>query len=204
MSLNYIAHCFSIGAATALLAGTAALAQMTQPPPVPQPQEYPSTAPTGQNFADRGFVAKAIEGNASQVQLGQLAERKSQSDDVKQLAQKLVSEHAQMNDKWFKPVGRQLGVSEPAGPSKKDKKIMEKLESLSGSEFDNQYLAMILKDHKQDLKQFQNEAKFAQDPNVKQIAEQAANVISQHLQMVEQVAKNHDVAVEESVKAPSK
>jgi putative membrane protein len=203
MSLTYIAHCFSIGAATALLAGTTALAQMTQPRSVPQAQQYPGTAPTDQDSADKAFVSRAIEGNASEVQLGQLAERKSQSKDVKQLAQKLVSDHSQMNDKWFKPVAQQLGVSEPKGPSKKDKKTMEKLENLSGSEFDNQYLTMMLKDHKQDLKQFQNEAKLAQDPNVKQVAEQGANIISQHLQMVEQVAKNHNVAAEEGVKAPS-
>jgi hypothetical protein len=42
---------------------------------------------------------------------------------------------------------------------------------------ENQYLTMILKDHKQDLKQFQNEAKLAQNPSVKQVAEQAANIL---------------------------
>ena len=53
----------------------------------------------------------------------------------------------------------------------------------------------MAKDHKQDLKDFQDEAQAAQDPSVKQIAQQGATVISQHLQLIEQVAKNHNVDV---------
>jgi hypothetical protein len=46
----------------------------------------------------------------------------------------------------------------------------------------------MVKDHKEDLKDFQNEVQVAQDPNVKQIAEQGQKIISQHLQMIEQIA----------------
>jgi putative membrane protein len=62
---------------------------------------------------------------------------------------------------------------------------------------------MILKDHQQDLKQYQGMAKLAQDPNVRQVAEQGAGLIEQHLQAIEQVAKNHNVAVGASTKSPS-
>src|SRR5947207_5478275 len=81
----------------------------SQPPSNPSaasPGAGPETAPTGQNFGDQAFVSKALEGGAAEVQLGQLAEQKSQSNDVKQFAQKMVSEHSQMGDKWFKPVAK--------------------------------------------------------------------------------------------------
>lgn len=146
------------------------------------------------------FVSKAMEGDQTEIQLGQLAEQKSQSNDVKQLAQKLVADHTQMEDKWFKPVSQQLGVSEPKGPSKKDKKLAEKLQNASGNDFDTQYLTIMLKDHQKDLKDFKDEASMAQDPNVKQVAERGAGIIQQHLQMIEQVAKNHNVAVDEKSK----
>ncbi len=54
----------------------------------------------------------------------------------------------------------------------------------------------MVKDHKQDLKDFQNEAQSAQDPNVKQIAQQGADLISKHLEMIEQIAQAHNVPVE--------
>ncbi|MGO9437859.1 MAG: DUF4142 domain-containing protein [Terracidiphilus sp.] len=160
------------------------------------PESSPGTAPTGQNFSDQAFVAKALAGGDAEVQLGQLAEQKSQSDDVKQFAQKMVSDHTQMGDKWFKPVAKQLGVSEPKGPDKKDKKLIAKLETLSGPQFDTEYIQAMEKNHKQDLKEFNEEAQSTQDPNVKQVAQQGATIIQQHLQLIEQVAKNHNVDVD--------
>jgi putative membrane protein len=154
------------------------------------------TAPTAQNFGDQAFVAKALEGGMAEVQLGQLAEQKSQSNDVKQFGQKMVSDHSQMGEKWFKPVAKQLGVSEPKGPSKKDKKLIEKLQGLSGEQFDTEYIQAMVKDHKDDLKEFKNQAQMAQDPNVKQIAQQGTSIIQQHLQLIEQIAQAHNVPLE--------
>ncbi len=42
-------------------------------------------------------MTKALEGGETEVQLGQLAQQKSESADVKQFAQK-ISDHSQMAD----------------------------------------------------------------------------------------------------------
>jgi putative membrane protein len=224
MQLKRIAYTLYSSAGAVLLAGVVALAQAPGGPPQqptapgqqPQaptnpgvgnqgmgPGAYPGTAPTGQDFAERAFVSKALEGGEAEVELGQLAQQKSQSNDVKQFAQKMVSDHSQMTDKWLKPVAQQLGVSEPKGPSKKDKKEIAKLQGLSGEDFDREYITMMVKDHQQDLKDFKDEAQVAQDPNVKQVAEQGSNIISQHLQLIEQIAKNHNVPVDGNAKEMS-
>jgi putative membrane protein len=209
MNAKQIPRKIGIVSAPILLAG-ALLAQNPggggggQQPNTPSQQQPPSatigtpgaTAPTAQNFGDQAFVTKALEGGMAEVQLGQLAQEKSQSDDVKQFAQKMVNDHSQMGDKWFKPVAKEIGVSEPKGPSKKDKKLIGKLQGLSGQEFDTEYIQAMVKDHREDLKDFQNEAQAAQDPNVKQIAEQGSKVVSQHLQMIEQIAQNHNVPID--------
>jgi putative membrane protein len=214
MIKNRISSRVLFGSATALLMGATLFAQVTpgggqqpgQPAPGQQPQQptsptagYPGTnpgnAPTAQNFGDQAFLGKAMAGGKAEVALGQMAEQKSQSNDVKQFAQKMVSDHSQMGDKWFKPVAKQLGVAEPKGPSKKDKKEIEKLQGLSGPDFDTEYIKFMVKDHQQDLKDFESEAQSAQDPNVKQIAQQGSKVISQHLQLAELLAKNHNVEV---------
>jgi putative membrane protein len=211
MTAKRIARKIGIVSAPVLLAG-ALLAQNPggggggQQPNTPSQQQPPSatmgspgagaTAPTAQNFGDQAFVTKALEGGMAEVELGKLAADKSQSPDVKQFAEKMVNDHSQMGDKWFKPVAKEIGVSEPKGPSKKDKKLIEKLQGLSGQEFDTQYIQAMVKDHKEDLKDFQSEAQAAQDPNVKQIAEQGTKVVSQHLQMIEQIAQNHNVPID--------
>lgn len=180
--------------------------QVPQQPAMPgtqNPGVIPGPGATSQDFGEKAFVSKGLEGDESEIAIGDLAQQKSQSNDVKQLAQKLVNDRTQMNQKWFMPLAHQLGVSIPNGPSKKDKKTTEKMQALSGNDFDTQYLTMMIKDHRKDLKEFQDEAKAAQDPNVKQVAQQGASVISQHLQLVEQVAKNHNVPVEGSSKQSS-
>ena len=213
MNSNRIAYRIFLIPATALLAGIVAFAQAPagqQQPGMPG-QQSPSSpsmsnpgnpdavagTPTGApDYAAQAFVTKALEGGAAEVQLGQLAQEKSPSNDVKQFAQKMVNDHSQMADTWLKPVAQQLGATEPKGPSKKDKKEIAKLQGLSGQDFDREYITMMLKDHQQDLKEFRDEAQAAQNPNVKQIAEQGSNVISQHLQLIEQIAKNHNIPVE--------
>jgi putative membrane protein len=197
--------------ASGLLASMTAMAQ-TQPggagqqPNMPGSQPTPATGSPGmdtgsqQAIIDQSFVRKALEGGAAEVQLGQLAQQKSQSDDVKQFGQKMVEDHTQLGDQMMKPIAKQLGVKEPKGPSKKDKELIAKLEGLSGQQFDEEYIKAMLKDHRQDLKEFKDEAQMAQDPNVKQAAQEGAGMISQHLQLIEQIAQNHNVAIEDKAK----
>jgi len=220
MGLRRIAYRMGLILTMAVLAGAVAVAQMPpgggqqpgagqqmpQQPTLPGSQNrgaYPGPGATAQDFGEKTFVSKGLEGDQSAIQMGDLAQQKSQSADVKQLAQKLVNDHTQMDDKWFKPLANQLGVSVPKGPSKKDRKTAEKMEALSGPDFDAQYLTAMMKDNQKDLKEFQDEAKSAQDHNVKLVAQQGADLISQHLQLVEQVARNHNVPVEGSQKQSS-
>ncbi len=197
--------------ASALLASMTAMAQNQpggagggQQPSQQQPGQQPggpggameSAGPQNQQamqaMADQSFVKKALEGGAAEVQLGQLAQQKSQSADVQQFGQKMVADHTQLGDQ-IKPIAQQLRVKEPNGPSKKDKELIAKLQGLSGEQFDQTYINAMVKDHKQDLKEFKTEAQQAQDPNVKQVAQQGAQVISQHLQLIEQIAQSHNV-----------
>jgi putative membrane protein len=174
-----------------------------QQPNVPNQQPItPGTGTTGpdslanqQAIADQAFVRKALEGGAAEVQLGQLAQQKSQSNDVKQFGQKMVEDHTQLSEQ-MKPIAQQLGVKEPKGPSKKEKQLMAKLEGLSGPQFDEAYIQAMVKDHKDDLREFKDEAQTAQNQNVKQAAQQGAGVISQHLQMIQQIAQSHNVATD--------
>ena len=142
---------------------------------------------------DKAFVKKALEGGNAEVKLGQLAEQKSQSEDVKQFGQKMVNDHTQLGDQ-MKPIAQQLKVSVPTGIPAKDQMLYSKLEKLSGSEFDREYIKAMLKDHQEDLKEFKKEASTGKNPEVKQAAQQGSTVISQHLSMIQQIAQKHQVS----------
>jgi len=200
-----------LGSTTIFLASAMAIAQTQPGSPGGQqqptsPQQSPSSMGTAgpssgisdqQSMMDQAFVRKALEGGNTEVQLGQLAQQKAQSDDVKQFAQRMVQDHTQLGDQ-MKPLAQQLGVNEPKGPSKKDKELMAKLQGLSGQQFDDAYIKAMLKDHKQDLKEFKDVAETTQNPNVKQAAQQGAGMISQHLQLIQQIAQSHNITDDKS------
>jgi putative membrane protein len=192
-------------AGAVLLCGSMGLAQMNQPSTGPAgqtPGQNPAMDPqlNGMQAAgqaspmDKMFVAKAMQGGMAEVQLGQLTLQKSSDDQVKQFAQHMIDEHTRMIDQ-MKPVAQQLGVSVPNKVSKKDTKTMAKLEGLSGSAYDQAYIQDMVKDHKQDLSDFQTEASSGQDQTTKDAANQGSKIISQHLQMIEQIAKDRNVAM---------
>jgi putative membrane protein len=52
----------------------------------------------------------------------------------------------------------------------------------------------MLKDHKKDNKEFQMEASNGQNPQEKEAAMQGDQIIKQHLQLAEQLAKAHNIA----------
>src|SRR5260370_35142461 len=77
-----------------------------QQPNMPNQQPVsPSTGTMGpdslanqQAMADQAFVRKALEGGAAEVQLGQLAQQKAQSEDVKQFGHKMGENHTHSSE----------------------------------------------------------------------------------------------------------
>jgi putative membrane protein len=207
--------------AAALLAGAAALTQqqpggmgqqpMPGQPPGQQPGQQPGQGPgtgvavpgmgssTAPAVADQAFVRAIMESDAAEVQLGQLAQEKSQSDDVKQFGEKMVENRKRLDDQ-FLPIAKELEVSQPKEPSKKDKQLIAKLGTLSGPQFDEEYIKAVVKGHEKDVKDFKSEAQSAQDPNVQQAAKLDEPVIEQHLQAIEQIAQAHKVDTTEAKK----
>lgn len=207
--MNYPHNCGKKMAAVAgaiLLGGSLGWAQAGQQPSSPggqtPGQNNPAldsqlnglNAPGQPSLLDKAFVSKALQGGMAEVQLGQLTLQKSNNDQVKQFAQRMVDDHTKLGEQ-LKPVAQQLGVSDPAGVSKKDKATMAKLQGLSGPAYDEAYIRDMVKDHKQDLSEFQTEASSGQDQTVKDAANQGSKVIAQHLQMIQQIAKDQNVNV---------
>ena len=163
---------------------------------MPQDQAQQGAAGTTMGpAADKMFVKKALEGSMAEVQMGQLALQKSNDDQVKQFAQKMVDDHGKMIDQ-MKPAAEQMGVKVPDGPGKSATKTMDKMKGLSGDAFDQAYIKDMVKDHKQDDKEFKAEAQSTQNPQLKQMVMQGDQVIEGHLQMIQQIAQAKGVTTD--------
>ena len=141
---------------------------------------------------DKAFVREALQGGMAEVQMGQLALQKSSNPDVKQFAQKMVDDHTKLGDA-MKQVAQQMNVKPPSSLSGKDKSTVSKLSALNGDAFDKAYIQDMVKDHKQDQKEFEQEAQNASNPALKDLVSQGGQMIDQHLQMIEQIAQKNNV-----------
>ncbi|HEY3990673.1 MAG TPA: DUF4142 domain-containing protein [Acidobacteriaceae bacterium] len=161
------------------------------PSSIEQQQQQAQQGASGLNTGpavDKAFVKKALEGNAGEVEMGKLALQKSNDDQVKQFAQRMVDDHGKMQDQ-LKPVAEQMGVKVPDGPSKGQMKSMDKMKALSGDAFDQAYIKDMVKDHKKDDNDFKLEAQSTQNPQLKQLVTQSDQIIESHLQQIEQISK---------------
>jgi putative membrane protein len=128
------------------------------------------------------FVQKAAMSDMYEVQAGQIAAQRGQSDAVKQFGQHMVEAHTQTT-KELKGIvqAENIKVDLPTGLDDTHKQLIDDLNSVSVNDFDKTYADQQVKAHKQAVDLFQSYAKSGDNAAVKQFASKTLPVIKQHL-----------------------
>ncbi len=111
-----------------------------------------------------------------EVKMAEMAKEKAKSADVKKVAEKIESDHKDANKELMalaEKKGVVLSKNEP------------KIDAMSGTDFDKEYLAMMVKDHEKDIAAFEKEANDGEDADVKAWAEKTLPTLKEHLKMVQ-------------------
>jgi putative membrane protein len=138
--------------------------------------------------ADQAFVQKAAQGGIAEVQLAQLAQQKTGSDQVKQFAQKMIDDHTPNNEELVK-LATAEGITPPSEPNVQQQKMAQHPGSLSGTKFDHAYMRGQVQAHMEMLKLFQAEASSGHDERLKAFAGQTVPTIQEHLSMAQQLRR---------------
>jgi len=145
-----------------------------------------SNMPSQLSAGDQQFVQEAAKGDAAEIELGQLAESKAANPDVKAFGERMVTDHSKNRDE-VRMLADKEHVTLPTKLGEKENAQKEKLQALSGSQFDKAYMSYMVSEHKTDVMKFKEAASNAQDPSVKQFAEQSLPVLQSHLREAQQV-----------------
>ena len=143
--------------------------------------------------ADLKFIQDAAEGGMMEVQAGQLAASKASDPNVKNFGDMLVKDHTNANNELVQ-LANAKKVELPAGPSRSERKDIEKLGKLSGKDFDKQFVAMGVKDHQKDIKEFEKASGKVKDPELKAWIDKTLPTLRQHLAMAEKLKQGGDAA----------
>jgi putative membrane protein len=148
-----------------------------------------SAADNDLSHSASSFIKEAAQGNQAEVATAQLAQQKSQSPEVKNLAQMLEQDHQAAQQK-VQSIAQAHNVTLEQTPSWSQRRTQSKLEKLSGSEFDQQYTKDMLEDHVADIKKYQKAAENIQEADVKQYAQDTLQHLQSHLEHAESAAKS--------------
>jgi len=146
--------------------------------------------------ADKAFVEKAAVGGMAEVQMGKMAQQKGSSDQVKQFGARMVDDHSKANDE-LKQIASAKGIALPTDLDAKHKSKMDKMEKLSGAQFDRAYMDDMVADHKEDVAEFKKQASSGKDSDLKAFAAKTLPTLEDHLKM----AQSTDAAVKGSKSA---
>jgi len=190
------------GFAAALMTGTAYAQTMARSGAKPAAQNAPAATQNQAGAqkaskADQAFLKDAIEGDLAEVKVGELAQQKGQSQDVKNFGQMLQQDHGQHLTQ-AQQQAQQMGVTPPTEPNAKQKAMYDHLSKLSGTQFDKAFAKDMVKDHKEDIAKYQKEAK-GKGP-LAGFAQQTLPVLQKHLQTAQSL-QNAGAAVGSGSKA---
>jgi len=176
-----------------LLAGVAAIGLMAQPAlaqqqeTTGQQQQPPAQAGEQQQLAeeDLEFAAKAAEGNLKEVRLGELAQQQAAAEEVKQFGQRMVEDHGQANEE-LKQIAEQKGIELLQELPDDAQELYDELQQKSGAEFDQAYMDEMVSDHEEDVEKYESYLEPAQDPDLRNYAEQTLPTLKEHLELAKQ------------------
>lgn len=144
-------------------------------------------ASTGAHAAgDDAFVKKAIQGGLAEVKMGELAQQRAQSPEVKDFAQHLVSEHQQANTE-LQQLAQSKNIKVETEIAGKHKQTMSRLEKVKPEEFDKKFMDTVVNEHKDDIKEFKKQADKGKDAEIKSWAQKTLPALEKHLQMAQQI-----------------
>jgi putative membrane protein len=139
-------------------------------------------------ITDQAFAKEAACGGMAEIKLGQLAADNGSNEAVKTFGTQMVVEHTKAGDKLKEAAGQEH-ITLPTDLASKDQATYDRLSKLSGSDFDRAYAQDMVKDHQQDLRDFQREANHGNDDVIKAFAGQTVPMIRQHLDQAKEMLK---------------
>lgn len=141
---------------------------------------------------DTEFLKSANQGSVNEIDLAQIALKKSDDPDIKNFAQKMVDDHTKMLDD-MKPFDMEAGLTVPEHDDIATDAVKAKFELLSGKTFDKAFLKQMVDDHHKVLLAVLAEEKSTGYPAFKKAVGQAEKMVRQHLEAANGLAKKDGV-----------
>jgi len=138
--------------------------------------------------ADQDFVNKASMSDMAEINVSRIAVKSASDDGVKKFAQQMIDDHGKTSKEMLEIVNKKR-LSAPERMDAEHDKLARKLGSLSGSDFDTEYVAGQVKDHEAAVALFEAQAKDGKDDDLRAFAKKHLPHLREHLKMAQDLHK---------------
>ena len=127
-----------------------------------------------------------------EVQAGQIAAMRSQSDDVQQFAKQMVGAHTQHLNELKKLIVKDMpGYKPPMQLDQTHQALLDDLQAANAQQIDPRYIAQQVDTHNQALYAMRMYMKSGDNPDIKAFAQQSAPIVTMHLQAINAIDRAH-------------
>jgi putative membrane protein len=129
------------------------------------------------------FVSQAAIIGKAEIELGQMAIKNTQDENVRAYAQRMVKDHSAA-DKKLQAIAAKENLQLPQTLDKEHESLKTKLQGLKGEDFDRAYVQAMAKGHDKAVALFESASQQPQMPeDLKQFAASTLPTLEQHKEM---------------------
>jgi putative membrane protein len=149
-----------------------------------------------QDSPEARFLMEAVRGDIAETKMGELAQEKGQSEEVRAFGEMLVEDHSSAMKKTAE-LAKDLNVIPPALPTAEQTRKHDELARLSGAEFDQQFAAEMTKAHQEAIARYEMQARSG-NSEVAEHAEELLPVLEEHLAMAQRLQSGGNTSHDQS------
>jgi len=148
---------------------------------------HAGTATAAPSEQDQAFLRTVHELALAEISAGELAVRKSATDEIRRHARLFVADHKRL-DAELRTLATRLAVTLPTAPGPARQAQLRQLSSRSGRSFDTAWLRQQIAMHRQTVQIGRQQVAAGSDPQVTAFARRASPVVAAHLAILEETA----------------
>jgi len=141
----------------------------------------------GLSAADRAFLRLAADADMTEAHVGQMAERQSSRDSVKDFGKTIAKDHTDSYQE-LTALARNTGAAIPKGIDVRKNGMIEQLTRLKGTRFDREFVQIEIRDQERAIAGFKREAAHGRDADLKAYAARMLPVLENRLHATEKLA----------------
>jgi putative membrane protein len=160
------------------------------------------TTGTADYSADREFIREQLVDGEAEIELGKLAQQKGTHPEVKQFAEMMVQHHTEAGQNLKQamsslpnPPSASSEAARETDAAEDRRDAREELQNLSGREFDEKYIDLMVQEHEEAVRAVENKSQNNDaHPEIRQWATKTLPVLQQHLERAKTIKETLDKA----------